>query len=529
MDVVTGQAVKGAPAAPANPAPAAPAAKKKGPRRFVGRKKAGTGTTGARSGGGSRRPRANQVPQEILDDPQLKKDAALLPANYNFEIFKSVWKVRQAEAKCVALQFPEGLLLYSCVISDIIEKHTGASTLVMGDVTYGACCVDDLGAAALGADFMIHYGHSCLVPIMTTTVKMLYVFVDILIDVDHMVECVKLSFGGGGGGDGGDEEKGAIPRTHLAVLGTIQFAPSFRPARERLLAAGFPSVFVPQARPLSGGEVLGCTSPNLRLGAAAAAQRSRRQAERAAGSSSGGGGGGGEGGVLANASAAAAADAGADLERKKQDEEGAAVARTAAARTAAAAAAAAEEEAGRCDAYIFVADGRFHLESVMISNPGIPAFRYDPYSKKLTREEYDIPRMHSLRQAAIERARGARKWGVILGTLGRQGNPAILRRVEAALEAAGKEHFVLLLTEIFPAKLALFDHEHVDAWVQIACPRLSVDWGAAFGRPLLSAYEFFVAVGRTEWKEQYPMDFYAKGSGPWTNYHEEAAGKAEKA
>ena len=98
-----------------------------------------------------------------------------------------------------------------------------------------------------------------------------------------------------------------------------------------------------------------------------------------------------------------------------------------------------------------------------------------------------------------------------------------------ALEAAGKEHFVLLLTEIVPAKLALFDHEHVDAWVQIACPRLSVDWGAAFGRPLLSAYEFFVAVGRTEWKEQYPMDFYAKGSGPWTNYHEEAAGKAEKA
>jgi 2-(3-amino-3-carboxypropyl)histidine synthase len=52
----------------------------------------------------------------------------------------------------------------------------------MGDVTYGACCVDDLGAKALGADFLIHYGHSCLVPITTTVVKMLYVFVDISID-----------------------------------------------------------------------------------------------------------------------------------------------------------------------------------------------------------------------------------------------------------------------------------------------------------------------------------------------------------
>lgn len=32
----------------------------------------------------------------------------------------------------------------------------------MGDVAYGACCVDDFSARALGADFLIHYGHSCL-------------------------------------------------------------------------------------------------------------------------------------------------------------------------------------------------------------------------------------------------------------------------------------------------------------------------------------------------------------------------------
>ena len=32
----------------------------------------------------------------------------------------------------------------------------------MGDVTYGACCVDDFTARALGCDFMVHYGHSCL-------------------------------------------------------------------------------------------------------------------------------------------------------------------------------------------------------------------------------------------------------------------------------------------------------------------------------------------------------------------------------
>lgn len=34
---------------------------------------------------------------------------------------------------------PEGLLLYACTIADIIQEFTGAETLIMGDVTYGAC------------------------------------------------------------------------------------------------------------------------------------------------------------------------------------------------------------------------------------------------------------------------------------------------------------------------------------------------------------------------------------------------------
>lgn len=62
----------------------------------------------------------------------------------------------------------------------------------MGDVTYGACCVDDFSAAALGADFLVHYGHSCLVPVdVTSDIPCIYVFVDIQIDVDHLVQTVR--------------------------------------------------------------------------------------------------------------------------------------------------------------------------------------------------------------------------------------------------------------------------------------------------------------------------------------------------
>lgn len=140
----------------------------------------------------ARRRKVNQIPDDILNDAELQAAMKQLPWNYNFEIPKTIWKIRQAQAKIVALQFPEGLLLYSCLISDIIKHFTQADTIILGDVTYGACCVDDLTAKALGADFMIHYGHSCLVPIDITSIKMLYVFVTIAIDVDHVRRVVVI-------------------------------------------------------------------------------------------------------------------------------------------------------------------------------------------------------------------------------------------------------------------------------------------------------------------------------------------------
>jgi Putative diphthamide synthesis protein len=70
----------------------------------------------------------------------------------------------------------------------------------------------------------------------------------------------------------------------------------------------------------------------------------------------------------------------------------------------------------------------------MIANPSVPAFRYDPYSKILTRERYNHKEMRAARKDAVTAARKsvdnithrasgeAPSWGVVLGTLGRQGN-----------------------------------------------------------------------------------------------------------
>ena len=104
--------------------------------------------------------------------------------------------------------------------------------IVLGDVAYGACCVDDLAASALGADFLVHYGHSCLVPVDVTTMPCMYIFVDIRFDTGHMLACIRQNFPAG---------------TKLALAGTIQFASAVHAAKAAL-AGEYPNTVIPQVR-----------------------------------------------------------------------------------------------------------------------------------------------------------------------------------------------------------------------------------------------------------------------------------------
>lgn len=61
-----------------------------------------------------------------------------------------------------------------------------------------------------------------------------------------------------------------------------------------------------------------------------------------------------------------------------------------------------------------------------------------------------------------------------------QGNPAIVDTLQRHLASRGRCVTTMLLSEITPTKLAAMAPSF-DAWVQVACPRLSIDWGEGFG------------------------------------------------
>lgn len=172
----------------------------------------------------------NQIPDSILHDESLNAAIAHLPSNYNFEIQKTIHRIRTAGSKNIALQFPEGLLLFAPIISDILTSFCpGTETLIMGDVTYGACCIDDFTARALGCDLLVHYGHSCLVPVdsISQDIKTLYVFVTIGIDVEHLVATIERNF---------------LAGKRIALVGTIQFNATLHAIVPRLRSLGFDPV-----------------------------------------------------------------------------------------------------------------------------------------------------------------------------------------------------------------------------------------------------------------------------------------------
>ena len=143
----------------------------------------------------------------------------MIPANYEYEIVKTVLKVLKAkhdfvtkekqaqrslpQSYKVSLQFPEGLLLHSTLIADIVSNFCSekgvegaipVECLILGDVTYGACCIDDIASKKLGCEFIVHYGHSCLVPIPDMTISnVLYVFVEIGLDIRHLLESIAFN------------------------------------------------------------------------------------------------------------------------------------------------------------------------------------------------------------------------------------------------------------------------------------------------------------------------------------------------
>ncbi|CAL9697721.1 unnamed protein product [Knipowitschia caucasica] len=106
-----------------------------------------------------------------------------------YQISETCEFITKHDFKKIALQFPDNLLVDSVAVASEIEGNTKAKVYILGDTSYGSCCVDEVAAEHIGADCIVHYGSSCLSP--SKRLPLMYVFEKRPIDVEQCAATFK--------------------------------------------------------------------------------------------------------------------------------------------------------------------------------------------------------------------------------------------------------------------------------------------------------------------------------------------------
>ncbi|MCW4006570.1 MAG: diphthamide biosynthesis enzyme Dph2 [Candidatus Bathyarchaeota archaeon] len=153
--------------------------------------------------------------------------------------------------------------------------------------------------------------------------------------------------------------------------------------------------------------------------------------------------------------------------------------------------------ATQVDAFLFVGGGKFHALGVALSTskPTIVADLYDNTAYTLTDEVQKIIRQ---RYASIHEAQQAKTFGVLISSKPGQQHLEDALQIKTALEKLGKAACLLSVREIVPE--VLLEFPTLDAYVNTACPRISLDDASKFKKPLLTVNEFKVLTGESSWE-----------------------------
>ncbi len=149
------------------------------------------------------------------------------------------------------------------------------------------------------------------------------------------------------------------------------------------------------------------------------------------------------------------------------------------------------------DAFLFVGGGRFHAIGVALatSKPTVVA---DPYAGTAYLVENEVKKIIKQRYASIEEASRARLFGLFISYKPGQQRLDEAMKVKKAIENLGKACVLLAVHDIRPE--VLMEFPSVDAYVNTACPRISLDEASRFNKPVITTREFGVISGEYSWE-----------------------------
>ena len=99
----------------------------------------------------------------------------------------------------------------------------------------------------------------------------------------------------------------------------------------------------------------------------------------------------------------------------------------------------------------------------------------------------------------ISEAKDAKSFGILISLRSGQMRLREAINIKEKLEHVGLKATLFALREVTPS--ALMQFPGIDAFVNTACPRLSLDDAPQFGKPLLSINETLVLLGEMKWED----------------------------
>lgn len=153
--------------------------------------------------------------------------------------------------------------------------------------------------------------------------------------------------------------------------------------------------------------------------------------------------------------------------------------------------------ADEVEAFLFVGGGMFHALGIALSTSK-PTIIADPYDKRAYSISNEAQRILKQRFASIQETKLAKKLGIFVGLKPGQKHLDNALQMRELAKKNGKTAYLLAVKELVPETLLEFPS--IDAYVNTACPRVSLEATSKFGKPVLTVSEFKVVCGEVSWE-----------------------------
>ncbi len=152
-------------------------------------------------------------------------------------------KALKQKPKLIAIQIPEGLKTRALEIADKIEKVSGAQAVVFSDPCFGACDLADARAKQLGADLLLHFGHTKM---LNSEVPVIYAPLEYEFNEAELAKKIA-------------EKLNELSFKRIALCATVQYAGKLDEIKKALGKKGIRAeIGIGGKRVALSGQVLGC-------------------------------------------------------------------------------------------------------------------------------------------------------------------------------------------------------------------------------------------------------------------------------